>query len=237
MTRVWLSWGAAPARLKFTIQEIAAPQTPAAAPPAAPETARLPVAVEQPGRRAPRNVAGNAPAGAGPRQVRQQTSLQTQRRPGNRACLDAIASESAAERRTARQFVSLRSGQGSNLRRCKVDRASICVGPKAPSRRLPPGNAASTVILAKRASGPYPLSAKKMRSRTGGRRPGGAEKKGKFALQKAQGFDAGGIGCLPQRPLTPTLSRRERWLADPAPGSRPPIPGPRYSVPRRPLIV
>jgi hypothetical protein len=106
------------------------------------------------------------------RQVRRKTSLQTHRRPGNRAPVDAIASVCAAGRWTGRQSASLRGGQGGNLRRCKVGRAPICVGPKAPSGGLPARIGASTVILAKRASGPYPLSAKKIRSWTGGDRAG-----------------------------------------------------------------
>ena len=134
------------------------------------------------------NVAGNASPRRSLRQVRRKASLQTHRRPGNLASLDAIASVCAAVERTGRQFTPVESGQGGNLRHSRVDRASICVGPKAPSSRSPAQDGASTVTLAKRASGPYRLSAKQMRSRTGGQgRPKaeGVEKKRRSAIQRA----------------------------------------------------
>ena len=122
------------------------------------------------------------------RQVRQKTSLQTHRRPGNCAFLDAIASVCAAARRAGRQFAPLEGGQGVSLRRSRADRASICVGPKTPSGRLPARNGASTVITRKTGVWTLPVVRKTDalpdRRRQGGRSRG-AEKKGSFALQKA----------------------------------------------------
>ncbi len=92
---------------------------------------------------------------------RQWSLIETHRRRGACGkCAGKRRSRRTADPETApswtpsHQFAALRSGQGGNLRRSQVDRAAICVGPKAPSRRLPAPDAASTVTLAKGASGP-----------------------------------------------------------------------------------
>jgi hypothetical protein len=122
------------------------------------------------------------------RQIRRKTSLQTHRRRRTCASLDAIASFCAAGRRTRRQFTPLQDGQGLNLRRSRVDRAAICVEPESPSRRLPARNGRLLLYsqnerldltrCPQESCVPRPAATGRSMAR-------GAEKKGKFAIQKA----------------------------------------------------
>ena len=135
------------------------------------------------------NVAGNASPRRSLRQVRRKTSLQTHRRPGNLAFLDAIASVCAAAKRTGRQFAPLESGQGGNLRRSEgrqgvnLRRAEGAIQPLAGEKR--------GVYCHTRKTGVWTLPVVRKTDALPDRRPGAAE--GRGGGEKRRSRDSAGV--------------------------------------------